>query len=158
MSEPGSNDAHLTRRRFFSRVARGALGVTAAGVAGVALVKAGARRQVWQIDPFKCVQCGQCRTHCVLENSAVKCVHDFVMCGYCELCTGFFYPDPNALNEGAENQLCPVGAIRVTYVAHVDAERCTGCGICMKNCPQDAIRLSGERAAISGAGRSQQDA
>jgi len=140
MSEPGSNDAHLTRRRFFSRVARGALGVAAAGVAGAALVKAGARRQVWQIDPFKCVQCGQCRTHCVLENSAVKCVHDFVMCGYCELCTGFFYPDPNALNEGAENQLCPVGAIRRVFVEepyfeyHIDERLCTGCGECVKGC------------------------
>jgi len=45
---------------------------------------------------------------------------------------------------GMCGRVCPVGAIRVTYVAHVDAERCAGCGICAENCPQGAIRLSGE--------------
>ena len=59
--------------------------------------------QVWQIDPFKCVQCEQCRTHCVLDQSAVRCVHDFSMCGYCEFCFGFFRHDALALTEAAEN-------------------------------------------------------
>jgi len=59
---------------------------------------------------------------------------------------------------GICERVCPVGAIRVTYVAHVNAERCTGCGICAENCPQGAIWLSGGRTAISGAGRAQQDA
>ena len=38
-------------------------------------------------------------------------------------------------------QLCPVGAIRVTYVANIDAQRCTGCGVCAQVCPFDAITL-----------------
>ena len=29
----------------------------------------------WQIDPFKCTQCGSCETDCVLPISAVKCFH-----------------------------------------------------------------------------------
>jgi len=39
-------------------------------------------------------------------------------------------------------QLCPVGAIRVTYVANIDAQRCTGCGVCVQDCPQGAIHLA----------------
>jgi len=39
-------------------------------------------------------------------------------------------------------EVCPVGAIRVTYIAKVDAERCTACGACVENCPQGALRLS----------------
>jgi len=38
-------------------------------------------------------------------------------------------------------QVCPVGAIRVTYVAQVDKERCTGCGTCVQNCPRGALSL-----------------
>ncbi|MHC4761400.1 MAG: hypothetical protein ACYS9H_08680 [Planctomycetota bacterium] len=34
--------------------------------------------------------CGNCATHCVLNESAVKCVHAYAMCGYCDLCTGYF--------------------------------------------------------------------
>jgi len=38
-------------------------------------------------------------------------------------------------------QVCPVGAIRVTYIAQVDKERCTGCGTCVQNCPRGALSL-----------------
>jgi len=43
---------------------------------------------------------------------------------------------------GLCGELCPVGAIRVTYVANIDAARCTGCGTCVQNCPQGAIHLA----------------
>lgn len=43
---------------------------------------------------------------------------------------------------GLCEQLCPVGAIRVTYVANIDAQRCTGCGTCVQECPQDAVHLA----------------
>jgi len=130
----------FNRRRFLGLAGRSALGLALGGAALAALARAGQRRQVWQIDPLKCIQCGRCRTNCVLEESAVKCVHDFVMCGYCELCTGFFYPDAAALHEGAENQLCPLGAIRRRFVEEpyfeytIDERRCTGCGQCVKGC------------------------
>jgi electron transport complex protein RnfB len=97
---------------------------------------------VWQINPDKCGQCGQCATHCVLDQSAVKCFHEFDMCGYCNLCTGFFEPDPNALHEGAENQICPADAIIRKYVGDpyfeyvIDEERCIGCARCVKGCTQ----------------------
>ena len=57
---------------------------------GVVAGRSTAKGTVWQIDPQKCVRCGNCATHCVLEQSAVKCVHAYAICGYCQLCTGFF--------------------------------------------------------------------
>ncbi|HUT58656.1 MAG TPA: 4Fe-4S binding protein [Phycisphaerae bacterium] len=133
-------DEGMTRRDFLSRGCRvGALvGLGAAG--GVVASKAFADGRVWQIDPNKCVQCGKCATACVLGESAVKCVHAFAMCGYCDFCTGFFELQPNQRNAGAENQLCPSGAIRRTYVADpyyeytIDERLCMGCGRCVKGC------------------------
>jgi len=95
---------------------------------------------VWQIDPNQCVACGNCATHCVLDVSAVKCFHDFAMCGYCELCTGYFEPEPHRLDSGAENQLCPTGAIIRTFIEDpyheytIDRSLCIGCGKCVKGC------------------------
>ena len=44
----------------------------------------------WQIDPYQCIQCGKCATTCVLKQSAVRCFHAYAVCGYCDLCTGFY--------------------------------------------------------------------
>lgn len=142
MSKDQSDNAHMNRRRFFGKLTRGLLGAGLAGAAAAALSRAAQAREVWQIDPFKCVQCGQCRTHCVLEDSAVKCVHDFSMCGYCLVCTGFFHLDATRHNEGAENQLCPLGAITRRFVEGenheytIDETLCTGCGQCVKGCAE----------------------
>lgn len=43
---------------------------------------------------------------------------------------------------GMCEEICPVGAIRVTYIARIDAEHCSGCGACVENCPQGAIHLA----------------
>lgn len=150
MSRQNAKGEPMNRRQFFGNLTRTALGAALAGAVGAALMKGDAQggprlaaagsRMLWQIDPLKCIQCGRCRTNCVLEDSAVKCVHDFPMCGYCELCTGFFYPNARLLTEAAENQLCPVGAIVRTQVEgeffeyRIDDALCTGCGICVKGC------------------------
>ena len=98
------------------------------------------RRTVWQLDPAKCIQCGRCATNCVLKQSAVKCVHNFEMCGYCKLCFGFFQPGAKVLTSAAENQMCPVGAIRRKFVEDpyyeytIDGSLCVGCGRCVRGC------------------------
>lgn len=138
--ERKSTDPSLTRttRRGFVRLSLGA--VLGAGLLGVVVRAADGSRKLWQLDPNKCVQCGRCATACVLEPSAVKCVHDFKMCGYCELCTGYFEPDPHALNSGAENQLCPLGAIERRlvespyYEYRIDRDLCIGCAKCVRGC------------------------
>jgi len=95
---------------------------------------------VWQLDPSKCVQCGRCATNCVLSPSAVKCVHAYEICGYCDLCGGYHQPKVKSTETGAENQLCPVGAIKRTFVEDpfyeyvIDEDLCVGCGKCVKGC------------------------
>lgn len=99
-----------------------------------------AQRTVWQLDPAKCIQCGRCATNCVLQQSAVKCVHRFEMCGYCKLCFGFFIPGATNLTSAAENQICPTAAIKRKFIEPpyyeytIDEPLCIGCGRCVKGC------------------------
>jgi electron transport complex protein RnfB len=121
-------------------IARSALSLGTLGLAGTAFGISRRTEYVWQIDPFKCIQCGRCATNCVLDESAVKCVHDMTMCGYCKICTGFLWPGYAEVNEGAENQLCPVNAIERKYIEGpyfeytIDESLCVGCGQCVKGC------------------------
>lgn len=129
-----------TRREFLGDSLRGACLMGLGGAMGLLLDRGRAEDTVWQIDPNLCTACEKCATYCVLEQSAVKCVHAYAMCGYCDLCTAYFEPQPNALNTGAENQLCPTGAIKRTYVEDpyyeytIDEPLCIGCGKCVKGC------------------------
>ena len=131
----------LSRRQFISGVGRGASFLALGGITGALAVRWHRRKMVWQIDPFKCIACERCATHCVLHLSAVKCVHAFPMCGYCKLCFGFFQTNPTALNTGAENQMCPTGAIvreftndEPYYEYTIDESLCNACGKCVKGC------------------------
>ncbi len=130
----------ISRRDLFRSGARGAGLLGLGTAAGFFSGRESGAEMRWQLDPDKCIQCGKCATECVLEVSAVKCVHTFKMCGYCELCTGYFEPEPVNLDEGAENQLCPTGAIERTYVEHpyyeyrIIEHLCVGCGKCVKGC------------------------
>ena len=121
---------------------RGASVFAIGGAVGALGTRWTGSQMVWQIDPFKCTQCGQCATRCVLDQSAVKCVHDFPMCGYCKICFGYFQTNPVAVDSAAENQMCPTGAIARTYVEYpyyqytIDEGLCNGCGKCVKGCQQ----------------------
>ncbi len=134
-------DEQKKDRRSFLRSTIGA-GVAAAlaGVTVLAARKSSGSTHVWQLDPEKCQQCGRCATECVLGPSAVKCVHGFAMCGYCDLCFGYFRPGANAITSAAENQMCPTGAIKRTFVEDpyyeyvIDESLCIGCGKCVKGC------------------------
>jgi electron transport complex protein RnfB len=134
----------LSRRELIRRTAMGAGLVGVAGVTAAVATRQSKGGTVWQLDPEKCIQCGQCATYCVLDLSAVKCVHAYVLCGYCDLCFGYFPPgfEPdNAFEKpGAEAQLCPTGAIIRRYVEGphfeytIDEDLCIGCGKCVKGC------------------------
>jgi electron transport complex protein RnfB len=95
---------------------------------------------VWQLDPSKCVQCGRCATNCVLAQSAVKCMHVYEMCGYCDLCGGYLRPETKQITTAAENQLCPTSAIKRKFIEEpffeyrIDEKLCIGCGKCVKGC------------------------
>jgi len=130
----------MNRRQFIKLSSRCALGAGVAGISGVAASRSARGQTVWQLDPNVCTHCGKCATECVLNPSAVKCMHAFTMCGYCNLCFGYFEPEAPALNTGAENQLCPTGAIRRRFIEDpyyeytIDDDLCIGCGRCVKNC------------------------
>lgn len=137
MSKP---DPAEGRRSFLEKMTKGVSFFALGGVTGKLLSNALREEMVWQIDPLKCIQGGNCATACVLTPSASKCYHDFSMCGYCRVCTGFFPTDPTTLDEGAENQLCPVGAIQRKFVEEpyyeyeIDRTLCIGCARCAKGC------------------------
>ena len=130
----------VNRRQFVRNAVRGAAIAGMGALLGRLAMGNTARATVWQIDPAKCVRCGKCATECVLEQSAVKCVHSHAICGYCQLCTGYFGPDPNDLTTAAENQLCPTAAIKRTYVEDpyyeyvIDENLCIGCSKCVEGC------------------------
>ncbi len=133
-------DKAYDRRSFINKSARLTLGLSLAGVGTLAAVNSGREKHVWQIDPFKCTQCGRCATDCVLAPSAVKCVHAYDLCGYCDLCGGYFKPGVTDLQTGAEKQLCPAAAIERRFIEEpyfeyiINEELCFGCGKCVKGC------------------------
>lgn len=134
------DDNKFNRREFIQNSMRITLAVAAAGLGGLTLFNSKKDKWVWQIDPFKCTQCGRCATECVLATSAVKCVHAYALCGYCDLCGGFFKGGVKDLNTGAENQLCPTAAIQRKFIEEpyfefdIKEELCIGCGKCVKGC------------------------
>jgi len=130
----------INRRDFINKTVRVSVGVAITSLGGVLLSNAGGSKLVWQLDPAKCVQCGRCATSCVLTPSAVKCTHVYNMCGYCDLCGGYFRPETKNLTTAAESQLCPTAAIERSFVEepffeyHINEKLCIGCGKCVKGC------------------------
>lgn len=137
--EKKDKDKGYNRREFINNGVRLTLGLTVVGTGALALTRSTGKDYVWQIDPFKCTQCGRCATDCVKAESAVKCVHAYDLCGYCDLCGGYFKPGAK-LETGAENQLCPTAAIQRKFIEEpyfeyiIDEELCIGCAKCVKGC------------------------
>ena len=130
----------MSRRELLRSGVRGTGLLALGGSSGFLLGRGRKDEEVWQIDPYTCIQCGRCATHCVLSESAVKAVHVHKLCGHCDLCTAFFEPEPPSLDTGAENQLCPTGAIVRRFVEKpyfsyvIDETLCVGCAKCVKGC------------------------
>jgi electron transport complex protein RnfB len=123
-------------RRDFMR------GVAAVAVVGATWKATGAKpgETVWQLDPEKCVKCGRCATHCVLNPSAVKCVNSFDICGYCDLCGGYLTVGAKKRDTAAEHQICPTAAIDRIFIEdpyysyEINESRCIGCAVCVEAC------------------------
>lgn len=129
-----------SRRKFIQNGARLSLLLSLGSVSALALRRVSSDDYVWQIDPFKCTQCGRCATECVMTPSAVKCIHAFDLCGYCDLCGGYLKPDANARSTAAENQLCPTAAIERKFIEEpyfeyrINEDLCIGCAKCVAGC------------------------
>jgi electron transport complex protein RnfB len=129
-----------SRREFINDGVRLSLALALGGIGGLSLSKVIKDEYVWQIDPFLCTQCGRCATECVLSPSAVKCVHAYDLCGYCDLCGGYLKPDANERTTAAENQLCPTAAIERKFIEEpyfeykINEDLCIGCAKCVEGC------------------------
>jgi electron transport complex protein RnfB len=138
----GIKKSPMERRRFLQVAGSVLAGGSILGMGGGLFrkVDAGESGWFWQIDPDKCTQCGRCETHCVLPVSAVKCLHANRVCGYCDLCGGYYRTNVKVLDTAAENRICPTGAIRRVFVEEpyfeytIDEGLCNGCGKCVKGC------------------------
>lgn len=134
------SDKKMDRREFINNGIRYSLAIGIGGLSGILAKDALSTELVWQLDASKCVKCGRCATECVLTPSAVKCFHVYDMCGYCDLCGGYFKPGTLDLNTAAENQLCPTSAIERQFIEepffeyHIDEDLCIGCAKCVKGC------------------------
>ncbi|MFV0555118.1 MAG: hypothetical protein ACK5LR_10515 [Mangrovibacterium sp.] len=132
----------ITRRKALQTmgtiIAGGAIAATGIRFAGKTHADEG--DMYWQIDPAKCTHCQRCETHCVLKVSAVKCVHANKVCGYCDLCGGYYRSNVKELNTAAENMMCPTGAIKREFVEDpyfeytINEDLCNGCAKCVKGC------------------------
>ncbi|UCF17841.1 MAG: hypothetical protein JSW59_10320 [Phycisphaerales bacterium] len=134
------NNKPMDRRDLLKGGLRGGCLAALGLVTGSAAHKNRKIDMVWQIDPYTCASCGNCATYCVLEESAVKAVQVYAMCGYCDFCPGYLEPEPPALDSGAENELCPTGAITRKFIEEpyyeysIDESLCIGCAKCVKGC------------------------
>jgi electron transport complex protein RnfB len=131
---------YQSRRDFVRKVGKAAVMLPLVLIPVALVKKTSAIGYVWQIDPLKCTQCGQCKTNCVLTPSASKCVHAYEMCGYCDLCGGYQRQGVKNISTAAENQLCPTGAITRKFVEEpyfeytINKDLCDGCAKCVKGC------------------------
>jgi electron transport complex protein RnfB len=129
-----------TRREFVKSAGRLMLAAPLIVVPVILARKSETKGYVWQIDPYKCTACEECKTACVLTPSAVKCTNAFPMCGYCDFCPGYLRQGVKTFNTAAENQLCPVGAINRKFIEEpyfeytIDEALCDGCSKCVKGC------------------------
>lgn len=132
----------IKRRKFLQTIGRGIAGGSILVISGGFLYKTKQKEAhlYWQIDPDKCTHCGRCETHCVLPVSAVKCLHANKVCGYCDLCGGYYRTNVKELNTAAENLMCPTGAIQRKFIEDpyfeytIDESLCNGCSKCVKGC------------------------
>lgn len=130
----------IDRRKFLRMGLQGIAGAATIGVGAGLFMNSGQEKLVWQLNPEKCIQCEKCAVNCVLPQSAVKCIHTYAMCGYCDLCSGYLRPGTSIRDTGAESAICPTGAIKRTFIEdpyfeyQIDHELCIGCGRCVKGC------------------------
>jgi Na+-translocating ferredoxin:NAD+ oxidoreductase subunit B len=135
-----NKDKSATRREFVKTAGRIIVAAPVLALPVFLSKKTDVTGYVWQIDPYKCTSCEQCKTLCIMTPSAVKCTNAFPMCGYCDFCPGFLRQGAKKYTTAAEDQLCPTGAIIRKFVEEpyfeytIDEALCNGCSKCVKGC------------------------
>jgi len=142
-----------TRRQFFLGLGR-LIGVAALAGVAARVLRGGnpesefiqpPHRYGWQINPDACIQCDLCEKTCVRRPSAVKVVNDQKKCSNCVACYGHLcdLKTPSGLIASTDKLVCPHQALQRThfsggldgaYLYTIDADRCTGCAKCAREC------------------------
>jgi len=131
---------YQSRRNFVKKALNIILAVPFVAIPVALFKKTTVSGYVWQIDPFKCTACGNCKTSCVLTPSASKCVHAYTLCGYCGSLWRISQEGAKTISTGAEVQMCPTGAIERKFVEepffeyNINEDLCDGCAKCVKGC------------------------
>ncbi|HSV72543.1 MAG TPA: hypothetical protein VLH79_02150 [Chthonomonadales bacterium] len=133
-------DETRSRRELIVEGVRTTCLIAASGLIGGLASRPARAGTVWQIDPTRCSHCGKCATECVIDPSAVKCVHTYEICGFCKLCFGLLLDKRTGNTPAAEDVRCPTDALRTTFLEHpyyeifVVEPLCIGCARCVKGC------------------------
>ncbi len=158
MKQAVSNEA-TSRRIFLEKIGRAAGVLFLGGICGRVLGTKDPQanfiqpesRYGWWIDPEKCQFCQVCESACVRKPSAVKAVNDQKKCSNCVVCYGHIFDRKieSSKIETEGSRVCPhnaVSRIRFAggedgyYLYKIDHSRCTGCGICARECNRDGSR------------------
>ena len=133
-------DKNQSRRDFVKAAGKIIVAAPVIALPVILVKKEKLKGYVWQIDPYKCTQCDQCKLSCVMTPSASKAVNAFPLCGYCDLCPGYLREGAKSISTAAEDQLCPTGAINRRFVEEpyfeytINETLCNGCAKCVKGC------------------------
>ncbi len=97
------------------------------------------------VDPDKCDACGKCIDNCpkhLIELRPKKSKYA-VRCASKEIVTEMWHIcSSGCIGCGICERNCPEDAVHVTdFLAHIDYDKCTGCGICAGKCPKQAIPM-----------------
>jgi electron transport complex protein RnfB len=139
-----------SRRDFVKTAGKLIVAVPVLALPVILSKKTDVKGYVWQIDPYKCTSCEQCRTACVMTPSAVKCTNAFPMCGYCDFCPGFLRQGAKTFNTAADEKLCDGCSKCVKACANfgngslylqIMHNLCVNCNQCRiaRICPSDAV-------------------
>ena len=82
-------DKKIKRRDFINTGIRLGIGAGLGAIAIGLTTRSVSGETIWQLDPSKCVQCGNCANILCIADISGKCVHVTDMCGYCDLCSGY---------------------------------------------------------------------
>lgn len=148
----------MDRRRFLINAGRFTCGLAIGGIAirilggHLSAEEPGpGTRYVWAINYDKCTACGKCETHCVRKPSAVKAVNDQKKCSYCVACSAHIKNTKIAADRIMTDgiRVCKQDAVVRTsfsgttegyFIYTIDHDKCTGCGLCVKECLDDGSK------------------
>lgn len=93
-----------------------------------------------QIDPARCVGCGQCVEVCRFDAMQVECDQEYEGASDCRLCEYCRRSCSRRANSEIQ-AMALASAVQIAPTLAIDPIACEGCGVCAWVCPHDAIEF-----------------